>query len=268
MKLIRDGALRTSWLFFKPVFTYPHFQIAPASYFDNRAHLNIDFTFFIAAAGFWFTGWQWLSLVWLFPFFIGWGQLFINLPIRSKYNEAFPPQYGFYWFSEGSVIPTSLWFRFGKDDGTRAGNHTLCIYMPWDKDWVRTSYLLAGGRTWAHDTYKKKIKDTYAKEFTDQLYCLYMPYTYIVNKGKPQEEKQITTAKITVREREWRWRAFKWLPYPRWVVKCIEVEFAEEMGPERGSWKGGVTGCSYAMRKGESAIQCFLRMESERKFGR
>jgi hypothetical protein len=46
----------------------------------------------------------------------------------------------------------------------------------------------------------------------------------------------------------------------------IDVNFDKEVGKKKGSWKGGVTGCGYKMRKSESPLECLRRMEKERKF--
>jgi hypothetical protein len=52
-------------------------------------------------------------------------------------------------------------------------------------------------------------------------------------------------------------------------IKCshyIEIEFDKEVGERAGSWKGGTIGCSYGIKSNETAYQCLLRMEQERKF--
>jgi hypothetical protein len=71
---------------------------------------------------------------------------------------------------------------------------------------------------------------------------------------------------ITVQEREWRPRWLKWNPFFKEVRRTIEIDFSEEVGKKKGSWKGGVTGCSYELLPDEDPLDCLMRMEKEREF--
>lgn len=85
-------------------------------------------------------------------------------------------------------------------------------------------------------------------------------YRYECLNGDVQE----VTATIHVERMVHRWT---WTPFLR-VTESIDVHFSEGVGPQRGSWKGGVTGCGYTLKRGETAIQCLRRMERERRFER
>ena len=50
------------------------------------------------------------------------------------------------------------------------------------------------------------------------------------------------------------------------VRRYIEIDFKDEVGHEKGSWKGGVMGCSYDLLPDESPMDCIKRMEKERRF--
>lgn len=56
-----------------------------------------------------------------------------------------------------------------------------------------------------------------------------------------------------------------WLPFKK-LSRYIDIEFNDEVGERSGTWKGGVLGCSYDMKKGESALDTLRRMEVEQKF--
>lgn len=86
------------------------------------------------------------------------------------------------------------------------------------------------------------------------------PYRYELLNG----EAQNVTALVTVERWTHRW---KWTPFRR-VRDSIWVQFTEEVGPARGSWKGGCTGCGYDLRPGETVPQCLRRMERDRRFER
>jgi len=90
-------------------------------------------------------------------------------------------------------------------------------------------------------------------------------YKYVCRDGTIQDD---IIATYSVEEREWRWKALRWLPWPRKVSRCISVEFDKEVGEERGSWKGGTIGCGYEMRVGETPDECLYRMQRERRFSR
>ena len=87
-------------------------------------------------------------------------------------------------------------------------------------------------------------------------------YTYTLESGEVQHR----TAQIRIEEREWRWKWFKFLPWPKMVHTDIDIEFSGEVGERTGGWKGGTTGCSYRIKEGETPLQTLRRMEKERKF--
>ena len=85
------------------------------------------------------------------------------------------------------------------------------------------------------------------------------PYRYVLDSG----EVQNVTATIKIEEREWRLLG---LPWPRRVSRYIDVEFDDEVGESRGSWKGGALGCGWDLSPGENAVDALRRMERERRF--
>lgn len=66
-----------------------------------------------------------------------------------------------------------------------------------------------------------------------------------------------------VEEREWRlgtgW--FKWLGYlaPKKRSRAMDLAFKKEIGPEKGSWKGGTVGHGIEMMAGETQEQAMRR---------
>lgn len=170
----------------------------------------------------------------------------------------------FYYFER------AFWFALWQDQGGSSSKQPWYMKMrvfnlPWDKDWVRTSKMRVDG-TWFDKTYKNRMswKEKNAIEKQQNLWTGKYPYKYVLKSGKEQNVE----ATISVEEREWRWRWFKWLPFTRSIQRTIHVEFSNEVGEETGSWKGGTTGCSYLMLPNETPAQCLRRMEKERKFER
>lgn len=84
------------------------------------------------------------------------------------------------------------------------------------------------------------------------------PYRYVLRSGEVQERM----ATIKAESRLW-WRP--WVPFRR-LSRSIDIEFDKEVGERSGTWKGGVIGCGYEMRRGETPLDALRRMERERVF--
>lgn len=71
--------------------------------------------------------------------------------------------------------------------------------------------------------------------------------------------------KATTHIEEWEWLFgegyFKWLSWFRKPMtrRRLEIMFSSEVGPEKGSWKGGTIGHSIDMLKGETVEKAFKR---------
>lgn len=197
-------------------------------YFDNRPRINLA----------------------LFVF-----NLTIILPFRNKWtDECVPPKWGVSW-----NVDTLFIYKGGKGN-LDGGNKWWTFQMPWSWDCVRTSALRKDG-TWENE-YKLGKKKFWKDSWNEILWSETFPYAYTLRNGEIQER----LATVKVEEREWRWRGLKWLSFPKKLRKTISVEFNEEVGERTGSWKGGVTGCGYDLKKDETPLECLRRMEKERKF--
>lgn len=71
------------------------------------------------------------------------------------------------------------------------------------------------------------------------------------------------TASTRIEEREWHFGVgwFKWLSWFRRpkISRSLNLEFSDEVGPEKGSWKGGTIGHSIEMLPGELHEAAFRR---------
>ena len=149
--------------------------------------------------------------------------------------------------------------------------------MPWDMDWVRTSKLRSDGtwyterkgdvKKWKKNNPGKSVGERWEAEklLEGELWKETHHYYY---KTKYKEEQDDIDATIRVSEMEWRPRWFRWTKLFAKIRKSIDVEFSKEVGSERGSWKGGCTGCGYEMLLGEQPIDTLARMQKERTFDR
>lgn len=261
LRLRRDKKLYPEypkWISFYPKFHKLTLEVEIGSYFDERLQLHTQLTTLLAIAG--LIGSLFISLpvyCWmLIVVFLAapWGDIFLNLPIYCGLDQCETPSYGFYLYGEGKKVFDSVWLKWGEK--------IICFHMPWEWDWVRTSNLRKDG-TWEHET-KGNSKDFYKDEWKDVIWNESYPYTYVLKSGVVQN----VMATVKVEEREWRWKGLKWSSYPSMIRKTISIEFSEEVGERKGSWKGGTVGCGYTLLPHETPLECLRRMEKERKFNR
>jgi hypothetical protein len=181
--------------------------------------------------------------------------LILKLPFKNKWtDECDPPKWGIAYHGE------TLWIYRGGQGNMQGGNKWWTVHAPWSWQWVRTSYLRKDC-SWEHEF--RGDKRMLHRAIWDHLWWTEThPYKYILKSGEAQERQ----ATLKVEEMEWRWHWFKWLKYPSKISTTISVEFDNEVGEGTGSWKGGVTGCGYELRRGESPLNCLRRMERERIF--
>jgi len=176
-----------------------------------------------------------------------------NIKIKKKfdkvlYDQCTAPTYGVY------ILERKIWFSCGM-------KHKV-FYLPWNWEWIRTS-CLAKNDTWINETKKNRNMEFWNKnKWKDIIFSETYPYTY----NTKYDDEQNCLATIRVQEREWRWKWFTWLKFPRLISKDIEIEFSDDIGERKGTWKGGTTGCNYKMKKGETPYDTLKRMERERKF--
>lgn len=194
----------------------------------------------------------------LFSFNPGWGlELNIEFPSDWHDDQSAMIRFCLFWGRMALYIP---WFKRYKDHhqckGPQFGfsvafleewNPTLFLYYGNDTDKIDRTKIIYGPWSWgsAVRTWRSVKSEVFE-------------YTYMLKSGEVQRR----TATVRKEEREWR---RYWLPSRR-IEKTIDVRFNKEVGEKTGSWKGGVLGCGYNLKDGESAEQCLRRMERERTF--
>lgn len=254
----KDTENYRDWFSFYPKGSYFKIRFSSYAYFDPRPQISSNITSVLVLAiiivSILSLSVSWFHLL-LLPFmFLGWGDFYLSLPFDTgKGNECDTPDYGFYMYhidpAPGKLnFPTCFIWQW---------NNYKSWDMPWGYDWVRTSILLKDN-TWAHET-KGNRKEFYNDEWKDQQYMI--EYDFV-----DKYDNTIIPTKVYVEEREWRQHWLKWTTLNSHVKRTIDVKFSKEVGSRKGSWKGGTIGCGYAMKKGETALQCIQRMEQERTF--
>jgi len=127
-----------------------------------------------------------------------------------------------------------------------------CKHLPWT-EWrhVRHSFYDAEGNHWW--TAGKDWNECYEMEQK----CPYLSFQFEDYDG------EVITAKTHIEEREWKFGSgwFKWLSFfiKNMVVRSLDIDFSSEVGPEKGSWKGGTVGHSIEMLPNELHEDAFKR---------
>ncbi len=146
----------------------------------------------------------------------------------------------------------SIWFCWGKK--------TKSYYFPWEWEHMKEKHqVLRPDGTWAKSvaSYEEGPNNP-----PDGRMIWTFDYAYTLRSGEVQHRK----ADVYVDRREWRRKFIKWQPFFAKKRQSISFTFDDEVGEQTGSWKGGVLGCGYDMKRGETAEQCFRRMEREHKW--
>lgn len=175
------------------------------------------------------------------------GLIFIDIYLHVEKYMKFPTEeYGFGFSFTDSAIHWSWKHK------------TKVFNYPWNYELVRRWEKVKN--TWGDDMYWIEVPQPmhYGTIATRKI----ADYRYVLNNGTIQNVKAI----YFLNKSEYRWRWFKFLPFPRKIYTNIQIDFSDEIGERTGSWKGGTVGCSYELLPNETPEQALKRMESERKF--
>ena len=168
---------------------------------------------------------------------------------RNWYLETFSREYGFS-LSEG-FFQVFLGAQTHDSETTQSWS----TFLPWTQwRFVRYSlYDLNGMNFWTNQRGFHKWEE-------QQRMCEAVPKAAF--EFDDYDGKRII-ATTHIEEREWMFGEgwFMWLSIfrPNKVSRGLDIRFSEEVGPEKGSWKGGTLGHSRAMLPGELHEAAFRR---------
>lgn len=191
---------------------------------------------------------------------LGWHSVF-KMPWKSKRfpdGDCDAPIWGI------MIHDSTLWLHYGGNGNMNGGGK----FKSWDLPFFTMECVrhqvecdLGDGKYTLVDYDKlQKLNDKYIPLKDNELVHKYH-YNYVDN-----YDGSIVPCTYWIEEREWRRKWFKWCDWFKIVNRYIEIEFDGEVGRDKGSWKGGCTGCSYTLLPNETPEECIRRMEKERKF--
>lgn len=181
------------------------------------------------------------------------------------YWDVKPREYGF------CLIDGHLMLFLGAQTDDSSTTQSWSCFLPWTQ-WrhVRfTLYDLEGREFWTQeDRADVSGMDKFEAQREAERLCPKAVFEFDDSDGK---RIRCTTH---IQEREYRrgTNSFRWLSWftkPR-ISRSLNLEFSEQVGPEKGSWKGGMLGHGIEMWVGEDAEAAFRRycdMDQRSKFG-
>lgn len=197
---------------------------------------------------------------------IGIHRMFLKLylwkvkPFKHEFGQDSYKRYGITFFERGVHLH---W-----DD-------TWVHSLPWDWECVRHDLLYPNGDVYWHNKFPRYRLGEKSKSYTwhdifdgrtpykktdvDVEVARFIDLVHYTKDGR----KQTARIRLAGEEREWRYRWFKWLPWPNIKRRVVDCWSDTELGEKAGSWKGGMMGWSVEWRKGESMEGAFWRWYKE-----
>lgn len=181
---------------------------------------------------------------------------------KGGYWDTYEREYGFTYGEK------SLHVHFGEQTMSWPGSKSKCYSIPWiDQRFVRMSYYGEDGKHFYTEPLGLKWSD---KEYNESKKisesCPSIKFEFI---DFDNQRIEVTT---TIEEREWHRGTgkFKWLSlfYKPMVSRSLSLNFSSEVGPEKGSWKGGMLGHAINMLSGELHEEAFRRYCDEEQSAR
>lgn len=153
----------------------------------------------------------------------------------------------------------AAFFHYGRYIDFSDTNHEKLWWIPWKRmEHVRHTYMDLRGNPIV-DVYGVNWINDGSYEVFEQIKDV-IPKKVFNFRDFDGEELQATTH---IEEREWRvgmgwWKTLRLFKKPD-IQRYLEIQFSGEVGPKKGSWKGGTIGHSITMLKGETVDQVFAR---------
>lgn len=177
---------------------------------------------------------------------------------RDWYWDEEPREYGFCLSGELFTL------YFGIQPGDSRRDQDWSWFLPWTQwRFIRFSLYQPDGTHFYTQLESERRgagkdgMDTFREQWAAQEAVGKRQFTFHDYDG------ELITATTHIEEREWRFgdKWCSWLGYLRKpkIVRSLAINFSSEVGPEKGSWKGGALGHGIDMLRGENPEQAFRR---------
>lgn len=171
------------------------------------------------------------------------------------YWDIHEREYGF------TYADKALHIHYGAQTHDSRTDHVKVYFLPW-LNWrhVRTShYGVDGELYYTEPKIKYPLGNNNSWRERQDIIDACPSVSFLFKDYDGQE----ITAKTTIQEREWHFGEgkFKWLSWFKkpMIRRSLDLRFSAEVGPEKGSWKGGTVEHSIDMERGELHEDAFKR---------
>lgn len=173
---------------------------------------------------------------------------------RDWYWDEEPREYGF------SLTDGFLILYFGIQPGDSSRDQSWSCFVPWTQwRFIRFSLYEPDGTHFYTQLESERSRglDSFHEQQAAQEKVGKRSFTFRDFDG------ELIIATTHIEEREWHFgtKWCSWLSYfrkPR-IVRSLSINFSSEVGPEKGSWKGGTLGHGIDMLPGETPENAFRR---------
>lgn len=197
-----------------------------------------------------------------------WGELYYKWGFSVQYSCYEQPCFHFIFLCISVWINLKRPWKWCSGTGDGAFDHTTGIswfegafhlswkgntklyHMPWNYDFYRSTVWNSEGKEIVR-YYFDRTPDYSSELAHKEVY----PFKYVNRDGT------IDDVQATVYGHEYEWRRFRFFPWPRKVRRSINVSFSAEVGPGKGSWKGGVVGTGWRWNRDETLYDALMNMQ-------
>lgn len=190
----------------------------------------------------------------------GWDAATVERMGRNYYFNYYEREYGFS-LSDGDFFQLHYGVQAGFGNLPKGVEEkTWCKHLPWTQ-WrmIRHSYHNLDGSIYS----VRKPKSSWEEQ---------PGLPKVQFKFRDYDGEMITTT-CYIEEREWHlgegwFRWLSWFAKPK-IRRSLDLTFDKEIGPEKGSWKGGTIGHGIDMQDGETpelAFKRYCQMEHRSKY--
>lgn len=190
-----------------------------------------------------------------------WGVFYLKLPFKTSLGEGCSmPKYGFYVGQSQLVLEWGGKF----DKGWR--QVTNCRSVHWDLPFLSWQFEFHKVMTDRGLIDVKVLEQELADSGEKHPWYQHHPdfkkkvVSKILNDCDGPVEVEIS---YIVEVRQWH---RKWLPWVKMTYTDLSMDFDKELGPRKGSWKGGSVGSSIPLRQGETPEDALDRFALEKEF--
>lgn len=200
--------------------------------------------------------WNWLCRPWRARWVeCNWDAETIKRLGRSGYWEIHERRFGLSLSDMGNGYDFFQLF-FGSQTDDSSTTKSWSRHLPW-KQWqsVRYSVYAPDGIFYASEM--RGHPNAFIDFWDTKKYCPSSSFRFEDYDG------ELIVATCVIEEREWHkgvgwFKWLKWFSKPK-IRRDLDLQFSAEVGPEKGSWKGGTIGHGIDMLPDESPIEAFRR---------